>query len=322
MKYWLSKTPQICFDWFVHTAWHSPLRRWHSDLWLLSAWWLFPATEPCFWLHKRRGQVDAIQPTSTQRWQDWGDLVYFATSPASDSFCSVRRWHRYHCACLFNSRYGIYIDSDLSMRTHNFQDGISTLRIAAPDPKHTSVSHSASTPVTGRSSNTVTSWLVYLQGSWIDSSQCSMLPLYSSTRPGEPSTCPPSYLHSLRVQQRIEFRLAVLAYRCLNGTAPPYLVDELQRVADISSRARLRFASTALLHVPRLKHKIIGDRPDHRLFCVPRRCREGLEQSAAVDNVVAVVTPVQKGAEDGTVPTFVQRRSYGDASRWSLFFNF
>jgi len=83
-----------------------PLRRWHSDLRLLSAWWLFPAPEPCFQQHKRRGQVDAIQPTSTQCWQDWGDLVHFTTSPGSDSFCSDCHWHRCHCACLFSSRSG------------------------------------------------------------------------------------------------------------------------------------------------------------------------------------------------------------------------
>ena len=67
-------------------------------------------------------------------------------------------------------------------------------------------------------------------------------------------------LHWLRVPQRIEFRLAVLVYRCLNGTAPRYLADGLQRVGDIGSRTRLRSASTLLLHVPRSKHKTIGDR--------------------------------------------------------------
>ena len=66
-------------------------------------------------------------------------------------------------------------------------------------------------------------------------------------------------LHWLRVPQRIEFRLAVLAYRCLNGTAPQCLADGLLRVADITSRSRLRSASTVLLHVPRSKHKTVGD---------------------------------------------------------------
>jgi len=42
-------------------------------------------------------------------------------------------------------------------------------------------------------------------------------------------------LHWLRVPERIDFRLAVLVYRCINGTAPCYLASELQRVADIQS---------------------------------------------------------------------------------------
>ena len=37
----------------------------------------------------------------------------------------------------------------------------------------------------------------------------------------------PWAIHWLRVPQRIEFRLTVLAYRCLNGTAPQYLTDEV-----------------------------------------------------------------------------------------------
>jgi len=67
-------------------------------------------------------------------------------------------------------------------------------------------------------------------------------------------------LHWLWVPQRIEFHLAVLAYRCLNGTVPRYLADRLQRVADISSRTRLRSASTSILQVPRSNRRIIGDR--------------------------------------------------------------
>jgi len=54
--------------------------------------------------------------------------------------------------------------------------------------------------------------------------------------------------------------LTVLVYCCINGTTPRYLASELQRVADIESRGRLRSSSTALLHVPRSLHKTIGDR--------------------------------------------------------------
>jgi len=67
-------------------------------------------------------------------------------------------------------------------------------------------------------------------------------------------------LHWLRVPQRIEFRLAVLVHRCLSGTAPQYLARELQRVTDINSRRRLRSASSSSLSIPRTCHTTIGDR--------------------------------------------------------------
>jgi len=67
-------------------------------------------------------------------------------------------------------------------------------------------------------------------------------------------------LHWLRVPQRIEFKLAVLAFRCLHGTAPPYLSCELRRVADIVSRRWLRSSSTSDLDVPSVRLVTMGDR--------------------------------------------------------------
>ena len=67
-------------------------------------------------------------------------------------------------------------------------------------------------------------------------------------------------LHWLRVPQRIAFRLAVYAYRCQHGLAPPYLSADIRRVADADSRRRLRSASTAELLVPSTNHVTIGDR--------------------------------------------------------------
>jgi hypothetical protein len=67
-------------------------------------------------------------------------------------------------------------------------------------------------------------------------------------------------LHWLRVPERITFRLAVYAYRCQHGLAPPYLSVDIHRVADVDSRRRLRSASTAELLVPSTKHVTIGDR--------------------------------------------------------------
>ena len=60
--------------------------------------------------------------------------------------------------------------------------------------------------------------------------------------------------------ERIEFKLAVLVFHCLHGTAPAYLADELRRVTDSDSRRRLRSASMSALVVPPTRRMTIGDR--------------------------------------------------------------
>ena len=60
-------------------------------------------------------------------------------------------------------------------------------------------------------------------------------------------------LHWLRAPQRISFKLAVLAFRCLRGLAPTYLSDSLRNVADLPGRQRLRSASSADLAVPQTR---------------------------------------------------------------------
>ena len=57
-------------------------------------------------------------------------------------------------------------------------------------------------------------------------------------------------LHWLRMRQQTEYKLAVLVYRCLHGLAPPYLASDLQRVADLDDRRRLRSSLTDALNVP------------------------------------------------------------------------
>ena len=54
--------------------------------------------------------------------------------------------------------------------------------------------------------------------------------------------------------------LAVLAFRCMHGMAPPYLARELRRVADMHSRRRLRSASTFELNIPPTCRVTVGDR--------------------------------------------------------------
>ena len=50
-------------------------------------------------------------------------------------------------------------------------------------------------------------------------------------------------LHWLHLPQRVDFMVAVMVFRVLQGLAPPYL-NQLARVADLPSRCRLRSASS------------------------------------------------------------------------------
>jgi len=70
-------------------------------------------------------------------------------------------------------------------------------------------------------------------------------------------------LHWLRVPERIQFRLAVLVFRCRNNMAPPYLVCNHQWTDEAESLRRLRSGSQQRLIVPRTRLRTIGDRSFH-----------------------------------------------------------
>jgi len=163
---------------------------------------------------------------------------------------------------------GIYIDSDASMRTHvsktmsicfavlhqirSIRRSVSqqVLRSLVTSPVLTPLDYGNAT-------------LAGLPSSQLNRFQSMMNAaawLVFSARKSEHITPLFHDLHWLRVPQRIEFKLAVLAYRCLHGMALPYLACELRRVADIDSRRRLRSASTSALEVPSTHHVTIGDR--------------------------------------------------------------
>jgi len=82
-------------------------------------------------------------------------------------------------------------------------------------------------------------------------------------------------LHWLRMSQRLNYKLAVLVYRCLNGLAPSMdvciiaiiqtsmlrrIANDLQCVADLDARRCLRSASTSTLVVPVTRLSTVGDR--------------------------------------------------------------
>ena len=86
--------------------------------------------------------------------------------------------------------------------------------------------------------------------------------LVFKTRMREPITPLLRELHWLRVPERIEFRLCVLAYRCLQGTAPPCLASGLHRTTEnpVPVRRSLRSADTTSLLVPSTRRATLGDR--------------------------------------------------------------
>jgi len=43
-------------------------------------------------------------------------------------------------------------------------------------------------------------------------------------------------LHWLKAKERIGFKLAILVFKCVHGSAPPYLANELIRPADSLAR--------------------------------------------------------------------------------------
>jgi len=67
-------------------------------------------------------------------------------------------------------------------------------------------------------------------------------------------------LHWLRVPERVTFRLCVLVYRCLHGTAPAYLAESLHRTSNVDTRRHLRSADSAVLVVPSTRCSTLGDR--------------------------------------------------------------
>ena len=65
-------------------------------------------------------------------------------------------------------------------------------------------------------------------------------------------------LHWLRVPERIEYKLAVLTYKVLHGSAPRYL-GPLVAVADLPGRWSLRSGGTNRL-MPSVRRSTVGDR--------------------------------------------------------------
>jgi len=66
-------------------------------------------------------------------------------------------------------------------------------------------------------------------------------------------------------------------HRCLNGAAPQYVSELIQRLSDVDSRRRLRSVSTAEVLLPATRRSTIGNRA-HAVAGPPSTC---LEQSSS-----------------------------------------
>ena len=106
-------------------------------------------------------------------------------------------------------------------------------------------------------------------------------------------------LHWLRAPERIDFKLALLVYNCLHGTAPSYLVRDLRRTTDLEAWRRLRSASLSSLIVRRTRLSTIGDRS---VVSIGRS--SCLEQSSATCLISTVIDCFLESAEDSPLQLF------------------
>jgi len=63
-------------------------------------------------------------------------------------------------------------------------------------------------------------------------------------------------LHWLPMVQSLQFKLALIVFKCLHGLAPSYLTDDCVLVSSMAGRRLLRSADTRTLYVPRTRTAI------------------------------------------------------------------
>jgi len=66
-------------------------------------------------------------------------------------------------------------------------------------------------------------------------------------------------LHWLKAKKRIDFKLAVLVFKCVHGSVPPYLADDFSKPADSQARCQRHSASSSSLVVRRTRLTTVGD---------------------------------------------------------------
>ena len=163
---------------------------------------------------------------------------------------------------------GIFIDQDLTMKTHVQQTAsrcFGTLRQLRSIYRciPTSVFHSLVSALVLSRLDYCNSLLIDLPLTHIQrlqSVQNAAARLIFNLRRCDHITDVLISLHWLRVPERIIFKVAMLTYRAVHGSAPPYLASSFTCVADMPHRHRLRSASTEQLDFPTCRQSTIGGR--------------------------------------------------------------
>jgi len=83
-------------------------------------------------------------------------------------------------------------------------------------------------------------------------------------------------LQWLKPQKWIDSNFAVLVFKCVHGSASPYLVGESSHPADSKARCRLRSTSLSIMVVRRTRLTTVGDQSfpaainDHLVLFIAR----------------------------------------------------
>ena len=200
---------------------------------------------------------------------------------------------------------GIYTDADVSMRSHVTKTTsacFAVLRrlrgIRRSVPRRTVFQ----SPVSGATA----AGLLQCSVGWHSTTPCTALAIgdergraaclrFIKVRPHL------RQLHWLKVPWRIDYKLAVLVYKCLHGLAPSYLADELHHPAMFEIRKRLRSALSYELSIPRTRLSTYGDRAFHSCS---RRCAD-LEQSSTAYHICSVTSRLLLSLEDTLLRTLL-----------------
>ena len=138
--------------------------------------------------------------------------------------------------------------------------------------------------------------------------------------PAPPSTS----LHWLKAAERIDYKLALLVYKCRQGVAPPYLADELCQPADSEARCRLRSASASSLSVRRTRLSTVGDQafpvaaprlPQHVTSAPSLAIFRQSPQDSSLQALLSMISPFSCSAREVTC-------HYGHVNRFCYLFTY